>query len=239
MPPWSDVLKRIFLDHEQLMFGWLLGMLSPAIIEEIRRRRRLRLLEQAMAQELHEVQYQMVLKAFVIRQRSAKLDDEFLSWFEQTLACYTGQEPATPFIAMAKRLMTVPQNQRGTFDPKKGLALTEGSAPLLSIHTNEIALFPIASQKLLLTVSKEIGFYNQHVVPLRRLFDKTFDALTDTNRKKVEENLEAGYEFLAQRAIRIADAIKGGPTSLKIDAPRLRPRWLTRRRTGARSVSGT
>jgi hypothetical protein len=239
MPPWSDILKRIFLDHEQLMFGWLLGMLSPAVIEEIRRRRRLRLLEQAMAQELHELQYQMALKAFVIRQRSAKLDDEFLSWFEQILASYTGQEPAKPFIALAKGLKTVPPNQRGTFDPKKGLGLTEGSAPLLSIHTNEIALFPIASQKLLLTVSKEIGFYNQHIAYLRRLFDKTFDTLTEFNLKNIKQNLEDGYEFSAQRAVRIADAIKSSPTSLKIDAPRLRPRWLTRRRTGARSVSGT
>jgi hypothetical protein len=216
MPPWSDILKRIFLDHEQLMLGWLLGLLSPAVIEEIRKRRRLRLLEQAMAQELHEVQYMMALKAFVIRQRSAMLDDEFLSWFEQIAASYTGPEPSKQFISMAQALKTLPANRRGAFDPKKGLTLTDGYAPLLSIHINEIALFPIASQKLLLNVSKEIGFYNQQVAYLRRLFDKTFDDLTEINRKNIQQNLEDGYQFSAQRAVRIADAIKGVPPSLKI-----------------------
>lgn len=215
MPPWSDVLKLIFLNHEQLMLGWLLGLLSPAVVEEIRRRRRLRLLEQAMAQELHEVQYMMALKAFIIRQRSAKLDNEFLSWFEQIAASYTGQEPSKDFIALAQALRSVPANQRGGFDPKKGLTLTEGCAPLLSTHTNEIALFPIPSQKLLLNVSKEIGFYNQHVAYLRRLFDKTFDNLSEINRKNIQQNLEDGYEFLAQRSVRIANAIQGAPPSLK------------------------
>jgi hypothetical protein len=126
----------------------------------------------------------------------------------ETSASYTGQEPSKQFVALAKALKTVPLNQRGTSDPKKGLTLTEGSAPLLSIHTNEIALFPIASQKLLLNVSKEIGFYNQHVAYLRRLFDKTFDTLTEINRRNIQQNLEEGYEFTAQRAVRIADAIK-------------------------------
>lgn len=169
-----------------------------------------------MGQELHEVQYLMALKAFVIRQRSAKLNDEFLSWFEQIAVGYTGKEPPKQFVAMAQALKTLPTNQRGTFDPKKSLTLTEAYAPLLSIHTNEIALFPIASQKLLLNVSKEIGFYNQHVAYLRKLFDKTFDNLTEVNRNNIQQNLEDGYEFSAQRAMRIADAIKDGPPSLKI-----------------------
>ena len=47
--------EGIFLNHEQLLVGWLLGMLSPAVIEGIRRRRRLKLLERAIALELHEV----------------------------------------------------------------------------------------------------------------------------------------------------------------------------------------
>jgi hypothetical protein len=216
MQSWSTLLKGIFLNHEQLLVGWLLGMLSPAVIEGIRRRRRLKLLERAIALELHEVQYMMALKAFVIRQRAAKLDDDFLLWLEQTLTGYKGKKPALQFVELMQKLRKVPANARAKLDPKRGLTLTDGDAPLLNIHTNEIALFPVTSQTVLQSITGQLGIYNQQVAYLRRLFDKTFDDLTDVNRENVQQNLEQGYEYLAQRSISIANEIKDVPPSLRI-----------------------
>jgi hypothetical protein len=212
MQPWSNLLNGIFL----LLVGWLLGMLSPAVIEGIRRRRRLKLLERAIALELHEVQYTMALKAFVIRQRVAKLDDDFLLWLEQIFTVYKGKKTALPFVELMQMLRTVPVNARGKPDSKRGLTLTEGDAPLLNIHTNEIALFPVTSQTVLQSITEHLGIYNQQVANLRRLFDKTFDNLTEINRKNVQRNLEDGYEYLAQRSILIANEIKDVPPSLRI-----------------------
>jgi len=99
-------------------------------------------------------------------------------------------------------------------DQKRGLTLTDGDAPLLNIHTNEIALFPVTSQTVLQSITGQLGIYNQQVAYLRRLFDKTFDDLTDINRENVQQNLEQGYEYLAQRSISIANEIKDVPPSL-------------------------
>jgi hypothetical protein len=216
MQPWSDVLKGIFVNHEQLLMGWLLGILSPAVIEGIRRRRRLKLLERAIALDLQELQYIMALKAFVIRQRAAKLDDDFLLWLEQMLVIYKGKKPAGRYIELMQQLRQIPVSARAKHEPKQGLTLSDGNASLLSIHTNEIALFPVASQVVLHNITGQLEIYNQQVADLRRLFDKTFDDLTPINRTNVQLNLEAGYEYLAQRSIQIANEIKDAPVSLRL-----------------------
>jgi len=157
----------------------------------------------------------MFLKAFVLRDRAVKLDDDFLVWLNKVGSEYKGKEPIKPFLAMWQDLRKIDQSLRGKFDPRRGLSLSEGEAPLLSIHTNEIALFSISSQVWLLSVSRQLSLFNQQVVYLRRLFDKTFDNLSDVSRAALRQNLEDGYESLAQRAIAIADLIRSAPPSLK------------------------
>jgi len=216
MTTWSEVLKSILLSHEQLLMGWLLGMLSPAVVEAVRRRRRLKQLERAIALELHELHFIMVLKAFVIRQRAARLDDEFLSWYEEALSGYKGPKPKQSMINLSQALRKLPADRRGEVDPKRGLTLSEGDAALLGIHANEIALFPIRSQVALQSIMAQLKIYNQQVAYLRRLFDKTFDDLTEINRTNVRQNLEEGYGYLAERSVAIAKEIQQLPTSLKL-----------------------
>ncbi len=216
MQAWSDVFKTLFINHEQLLLGWLLGMLSPAIIEEIRRRRRLNRLQRAIALELHELQFQMAMHSFVFRQRNAtRLDDDFLRWLEATIKAYKGNEPSESFLALISALLAVPIHQRGHRDPKRGLSLSEANAPLLNIHTSEIALFPVQSQAVLLNISQQVSFFNQQVSGLRRMFDRTFDNLSNTSRENVLQNLEEGYQHLADRALLLAKIIQGAPSSLK------------------------
>ena len=215
MPPWSEVLKPLLVTHEQLLIGWLLGLLSPALIETIRKARRVSLLEQALAQELHELQYQMFLKAFIFRQRAAKLDDEFLLWLEEIGSGYKGREVITPFLELWRELRKVDISKRGQLDPKRGFNLSEAEAPLLLIHTNEIALFSVSSQVWLLGVARHVSLFNQQVSYLHRQFDRTFDNLSDVSRAAVKQNLEDGYETLAQRAVVIANLIKAAPSSLR------------------------
>lgn len=214
MQAWSDVLKALLLNHEQLLLGWLLGMLSPAITEEVRRRRRLDRLQRAMALELHELQYQMAMKSFLLRQRKGRLDDDFLRWFDRTIKAYRGDELREPFLALVPTLLSLPLQQRGNHDPKRGFSLSEANAPLLDIHTVEIALLPVQSQAVLLNISQQLSFFNQQVSHLRSMFDRTFDNLTNTSRENVLLNLEEGYQQLGDRAFSVAKIIQGAPSSL-------------------------
>lgn len=211
MQSWSDLIKTLSV----LFLGWLLGLLAPAIVEAIRRKRRTKLLELAFAQELHEMQYQMALKAYVLHGRAGKLDDAFLLWFEEIASNYKGVDPVRPFLDGLPILRKIDVSQRGRIDPKRGLALSESEARLLGIHINEIALFSISSQAWLLQVAKQQSLFNQQVAYLRRLFEKTFDNLTDHNRSVIQQNVEEGYGTLAQRAILIADVIKTAPSALR------------------------
>jgi hypothetical protein len=215
MQNWSDVFKSIFVSHEQLLLGWLLGILSPAIIEEIRRRRRLDRLQRAMALELHELQFMMAMKTFVLRQRKNRLDDEFLGWLDGVIRRYRGSQPHEAFLALVPALLKLPIPQRGQHDPKRGFSLSEANAPLLSIHTAEIALLPVESQATLLNISQQLSFFNQQVGGLRVMFDRTFDDLSNTSRENVRQNLEEGYQSLADRAFSIAEIVHSAPSSLQ------------------------
>ena len=214
MPVLVQTLGQLLLAHEQLLLGWLLGMLSPAVVEEIRRHRRSRLLKSAIAQELHGVRFLMACSAYVFRGRSVSLTDEFLNWFEQVLDGHTSTE-AEVFRKGIVAMRSVPLAQRSQKDSKRGFSLTEVACPLLGAHTNEIALFPIAEQSVLLDIEKNLRFYNEQVVFLRRLFDRTYDKLGEVSRNNLLTNLDAGYDQLAARAVSIADGVRDLPSSLK------------------------
>ena len=211
MQTWSEVLKTIFIAHEQLVLGWLLGMLSPALVEAVRRRRRVTALQIALGQELRGLQFQMATKALVFRLRASKPNPTFLAWFDGMIAKHSDQpgvEESRKYLALlqAADLSKLPDPE-----PKRGFSLSVGEAPLLTTHTNEIAQFPIEAQKWLLRLVRELSFFNQQVTFLRHLFDKTFDSLSETNRTLIKRNLEEGYEGLAKRAVVIADLIEAAP----------------------------
>ncbi len=78
---------------EQLLyigFGWLLGLLAPAIVEGIRKGYRKDELTVAIKAELHELQYKMALLSHVLNRRLATLTDGHLSWLEQIERNYSG-----------------------------------------------------------------------------------------------------------------------------------------------------
>jgi hypothetical protein len=63
-----------------LIFGWLLGLLSPAIVDEIRRRRETAAVRAALKSELHELRYRLGLAVYFLRMRFGEVDRDFLVW---------------------------------------------------------------------------------------------------------------------------------------------------------------
>lgn len=223
MLTWSVVLRSVVAEHGELLLGWLLGILSPAIIESIRRHYRVRRLGDALAQELHELQWRMAAMAYLYRQRACQLDDEFLNWLLGIAQAYEGPEPSHSFVEAVPHLLAIPsvkQRSQPPPDKRRGFGISTAEAPLLSIHLNEIALFPIEAQRWLLQVRKQIGFINQVRDDSRRLHERTFDTLSETNRVIVLDALEENYASIAKVAIQIARLVSNAPRQFKLKARR-------------------
>jgi len=106
---------------------------------------------------------------------------------------------------------------------EKGVGLVQYSLPLLDIHRNEIVLFPLNVQSVLLKISKNLDLFNQRVSFLQGRLDRTFDqSISEENhRRLVENDLKQGYRDLADRAEMIVDLVSKVP-------PKRAP-WLSRK----------
>jgi hypothetical protein len=201
---------------EQLLligFGWLLGLLAPAIQKKIGQRYRANELKEAIGSELHEHRFRMAVVSYKMRTRDGELSDEFLSWFEKVLLGYKGPEAKSSFLEMVvtSRRMLVEERRQFLLsrrDPNAGVALVKYAVPLLEAHVGEISIFPMAFQSATLRVKGQVDIYNQQVLYLQGQFDKTFaTSISERNLATLKANLETGYQDLGDRARLIADMI--------------------------------
>ena len=65
-------------DYALLGFGWLLGILSPAVVERVRRAYRRDEIARGLAIELHDLRFRLVLAVLHLRRRSARLSESVI-----------------------------------------------------------------------------------------------------------------------------------------------------------------
>jgi hypothetical protein len=204
------------MGYEQLLyitFGWLLGLLAPAIVERIRKEHRRSELTVAIQAELHELQYKMAFCSHKLNSHLATVTDRHLAWLEQIVRHYTGPNPKAGVLnALAEYRKVTEEERRQALamkrDPNVGVGLLQYSLPFLTAHLADASLFPVPFQSALIRIKDQLDMYNQNAEYLQKLHDKTFDAsLTEQNRSIVVSNLERGYRDLADQAAFIADAI--------------------------------
>src|SRR3989304_3262396 len=132
-----DTLKSVFYLF-YLLVGWLMGLLSPLIVDAIRRHRERKEIKQALITELQELQYQLASSIYVITQKLGKGDRKFFEWFLSILERYEGPFKSDLHIKYAKealkltdkQLAAVSKNSKNE-DANKGLSLKKYYTPLL------------------------------------------------------------------------------------------------------------
>ena len=208
------------MGYEQLLyisFGWLLGLLAPAIVERIRKGYRRSELTVALQAELHELQYKMALCSYKLNSHLALVTDKHLAWLEQVVHDYKGPSPKAGLLNVLAEYRKVPEKERNQalakrHDPNVGVGLLQYSIPFVTAHMGDISLYPVPFQSAVIRIQDQLAMYNQRVTYLQNLHDKTFDnSLTELNRSIVISNMEKGYRDLADQAAFIVDAITALP----------------------------
>mgnify|MGYP000049544883 CR=1 FL=1 len=194
-----------------LVLGWLIGIISPGIVERIRRAHRRRDLVRSILSELTSLQYMMAFVAYVMRGKLARVTDEFLDWFAPIAAGYDGPEKPEGQEEKVAKIRKISQQQRREVDLQferegRGLALKQYSPPFLQSVSNELPICSLDFQRRVLHVIGRLDLFNQHVSFLQAQEMKTHE-VADRHYEAITTNLSEGYSHLAKFAEGIANAI--------------------------------
>jgi hypothetical protein len=208
-----DYLKE-FATVFTILFGWLLGLLTPGIAERIRRPYRRRDLMQAVIDELLGLRHTMAVVSWQIRAKRTKVTDSFLDEILPIFENYHGQDRDEEFIAAMRRTRALPEEQRVALhqarrSPDVGIALRQYAIPLLSTQVVDLAICSLEFQRSVLHIRYHLDLYNQVVLYTQSFFDKTFGNLSEENLAAVRTNVEQGYLDAGLRAEIIMHAISG------------------------------
>jgi hypothetical protein len=198
-----------------LILGWLLGILSPLIVERVRKQYQTNEVKQGIITELKETRSRLAAKVYLLASRLGRYDRNLLIWISNALQEYEGSEPKEELIQAIQNQLKLTDQQLSAlaqtvkFKPGGGLSLKSYSLPFLNANLNLLSLFPIDFQTGILEIRAQIDLLNQEIEECRFFYGKTFDSgLSEENYHVIVDNTRAKYQLIESAARRIADSIK-------------------------------
>jgi hypothetical protein len=189
-----------------VIVGWLLGTLSPGIVEAIARTKRKKQLFASLAQEAHELRYKLALVAHRVRGKYGTMDHATLQLIKAIILSYTGFEPDSDLAANYRKLLEYGEDKilqafRSREQTRTSIWPVPYAAPLLAVHLTDLSSFGPAKERLFLRVQSEIDLYNEQVDFVRGLHSRTFESsLSAENRAITVDSIVAATKTLGERA---------------------------------------
>lgn len=194
-----------------LILGWLLGLLSPLIVEHIRSKKHISALAQAIKDEAAELEFRFALTAFLILQHKGEFDAEFLKWMSLVLDRYEGNEPVEVPKRAVKSLQDANETQRTQIiqamaaQPGVGIGLKTFSLSLMNSLIGQTHDFPLPFQRRIHELRNQVHNLNEEVLEARHSHRKTFDeSISESNHKRLVEDLHAKHKFIFTMMVRAA-----------------------------------
>ena len=197
-----------------ISLGWLLGMLSPIIVNAITRRRENILGRAAIFAELKEFACILSIATYGARRSLGTVDRKFLEWLKTVLEQQALTPSAQKLLPSLRTQLTWSDEQIKTAfqliadQNGKGTILQRYSVPLLDARVSAMWTFETTFQRKLLEIRRNIALLDDVVDRSRKYFDMTFSKLDETNHNLVTENFIQACELYAERAEIIIDQIR-------------------------------
>jgi hypothetical protein len=205
----SDIWEKLII----LVIGWLLGLLGPAIVDGIRRKRENKLGREAIRGELHDLAGTLAVAVYMVRLREGILDREMMHWLKD---CVDADGRPDEFKRWSPRLaiqLSWSDEELanfaalGTQEEGKTVVMQKYPVPLLDSRVAALWSFDTGFQRRLLEIRQLMHRLDELVDRLRKLQDMTFTNLNEENRAAVEQNIVQTMSFYGQTAKRVVDKI--------------------------------
>lgn len=197
-----------------ILFGWLLGLLAPAISERIKRRYQREEIRAAIEVELYEIRYRLAGSVYVINQRHGTIDKDVLRWILPIFKGYKGAYASPRLLKVLDSHLNLSDEQLYAIgehfksDGTHALTFRHFSTPFLDTHIGSLRLFSPKFQVALLEIKTQISILNEQVEEAKDYKEKTFALnLSDENYDSVKNDLERTYRQICDRSRSIVDGI--------------------------------
>lgn len=185
-----------------ILIGWLLGLLTPVIIDAIRDEKEAKAIKIALFTELQEFQYRLMLLVYRVEGKFGKLDKEFFQWAQTILIAYKGINSSEVLLKTIGLLLKLTDEQMITYaqltklhdKPNSGLELKKYPLSLLDLDLRFLSKFDPMLRAQILEVKTRIGFLNETVDDARYYFRLSFqEGISPTNYKNANSNMINSY----------------------------------------------
>lgn len=189
-----------------LLLGWALGLLGPAVVEAIRRKREVIPVRKALLDELHELKYRLAISAYQTERRFGTISKPYLQWLRNIVIAYKGRKPKDSILTFIDGELALSDEQFAILTKRElanadgGLALKKYLAPLLDSRIPSLWFFDSSFRQRLLDVRAELDLLNEEIDQAQYYFGLTFTKLEEDNRARVDCNLTEAYRQIAKRA---------------------------------------
>jgi len=211
-----DVLKEMNITQSILFLivGWLFGLLSPVIVDEIRRRRQASKIRSAVLVELTEVRLKLASDAFMMAMRFGTWDRPMLEWFKSIFDLYSGSYADPKIIKATNEMLSRPDSDLSAIANHfkaplhKALSLRSYFTPVMDSQVANFVIFNAGTQNLLIEIRTQLTFMNEIVEQAQFFYQKSFDSgVSEENVKIIQNNLNETYQKLGEKAHSVADLI--------------------------------
>jgi len=196
-----------------LVLGWLLGTLSPAIVDAIRSKREAALNREAVENELLELSAILLPACYRTMGAVGKIDRAYLEWQKDKLEKEPEQEKLLKFLGLTKQLLAFPDDQIEAASQAMAMAETKAAllqkypVPLVDQCLASLKMFEVDFQSKILQIRRNISLLESIVDQSREFYRLTFVELSDANHKIIQDNLKQTYSEYAERAKTIIDQV--------------------------------
>ena len=208
MEPWIVTFGAVIL-------GWALGLATPLFFDWRKERRKRIEIQRAIAVELGEVAYRLLLLVFETESNFGNLDRKLLEWMHPLIQKYEGLNPREPVLAYVNELLKQSAadlaqwaaREREASPPHFNYPRIEAAYTTTAAMTHANSFEPDYARRVLDILShlRMLNYMHDHVIFYERL---TFTpGLTEENYKEAIKGKHTAQTEMSKRSRIIVDKI--------------------------------
>src|SRR6266487_5073237 len=189
-----------------VILGWLLGLLSPQLVDLIQKPYRRALIKRSLSVELLELRPKLAALVYLLTSQTGDLNRTSIQWIQKMMGDkkrpdseMTVAEGLSLYLSFTDEQIQMATQVRA--NPRDNLTLHKATLPFLTSQVTSLSLFSPEFQRLALEIQANLAVFNQDIDFISFNFQKTFDSnLSTRNHEALQTNMETARSSITQVA---------------------------------------
>jgi hypothetical protein len=191
-----------------------LGLFSPIIVDFFKSYYRKREFVTALRVELEDLQFRLAISSLSLLMSRGSLNKDFARWALQIIDRYPGYEPSEGVQKFLHQFLDADDSTNshlsGFARAKEGVGSTLKTfqAKFSESNLTELSKLPVKTQRRIHEMRNQLSMLNQDISRSDTYLTMTFNSsLSETNHKRVNDDLNGIYKAVQDRCKSLADRV--------------------------------